>query len=111
MKFRDKLARKTGEARISSWITTKITVGATATQLPATNLTGRDGVIIQNLHTSNKLFVGPANTVTIDTGATPGYLLEYKESLRLDCPDDVNAFGIANAAGTVVVVLEFKLDG
>lgn len=109
MKFRDKTIRKTGEARISSWITTLITVGTAAVQLPTSNLTDRDGVIVQNIHATNKLFVGPTNAVTTDSGAAPGFLLQARESLRLDCPDSVNVFGIADAISTKVVVIEYKL--
>ena len=71
---------------------------------PATQIVGgrsaRDTVLIQNVHASNVLYIGPSNAVT----TANGFKLLAGESIELSAVGAV--FGIASAAGTDVRYLE-----
>jgi hypothetical protein len=99
---------KVGELRVANKAETAIlqqvvTVGTTALPLPATPLTARKNLMVQML-SGGELYIG-SGTVT-NTGATRGVQLGRGGFLTLDVSDDVDVYGVANAAGKDVAVLE-----
>ncbi len=79
-----------------------VTVGTTAVALPATPLTGRKTLMVQML-SSGQLYLGSA-TVT-NSGATRGFQLGNGGYAAFDI-GGLSLYGIANAAGKDVAVLE-----
>jgi len=99
---------KVGEMRVANKAETAIlqqviTVGTTAVALPATPLAARKNVMVQML-SGGSLYIGSA-TVT-SSGATRGPLLGRGGFVTLDVSDDIDVYGIADAAGKDVAVLE-----
>jgi len=82
-----------------------ITVGTTAVQLPATSLANRKSLMVQML-SGGQLYVGSA-TVT-NTGATRGIKLGNGGFVNFDVGPSVAVYGIADAAGKDVAVLEMS---
>ena len=77
-----------------------IAVGATATLIPGSNLTGRKGLSIKNNGTE-LIYVG-TSAVTVGTG----YPVYKKQSTQLAVGDDVNVYAISPSAGQDVRTLE-----
>lgn len=71
------------------------TIGGTAAIIVSGRAT-RDSVIVQNLHASNDLYVGPDSDVLTTTGIK----IAAGESYQVPTRGDV--YGIASAAGTDV---------
>ncbi len=99
---------KVGELRVANKAETAIlqqvvTVGTTAVPLPATPLAARKNVMIQML-SGGELYIGSA-TVT-NSGATRGPQLGRGGFVTLDVSDDIDVYGIANAASKDVAILE-----
>lgn len=99
---------KKGGLRVSSKAETAVlqqvvTVGTTASPLPATPLANRESIMIQML-SGGQLYVGSA-TVT-NSGATRGIRLGNGGFVNLDVSDDVDVYGVADAAGREVALLE-----
>ncbi len=99
---------KKGSLRVSSKAETAIlqqvvTVGTTAVALPAAPLANRESIMIQML-SGGQLYIGSA-TVT-SSGATRGIRLGNGGFVNLDISDDVDVYGIADAAGKDVALLE-----
>lgn len=97
-----------GEVRVINKAETSIlqqivTVGTTAVALPAAALANRKNVMIQMLD-NGALYIGSA-TVT-NTGATRGPLLGRGGFVTLDVGPSVDVYGVADAAGKNVAVLE-----
>jgi hypothetical protein len=82
-----------------------ITVGTTAVQLPAASLANRKSLMVQML-SGGQLYVGSA-TVT-STGATRGIQLGKGGFVNFDVGPSVAVYGIADAAGKDVAVLEMS---
>jgi hypothetical protein len=80
-----------------------VTVGTTALALPTTALASRKSVMIQML-SGGQLYIGSA-TVT-NSGATRGIKIGEGGFITLDVGPSVSVYGIANAAGKEVAVLE-----
>ena len=99
-----------GELRVINKAETSIlqqivTVGTTAVALPTTALTNRKSMMIQML-SGGQLYVGSA-TVT-SSGATRGIRLGNGGFVNLDVGPTVSVYGIADAAGKDVAVLELS---
>jgi hypothetical protein len=99
-----------GELRVINKAETSIlqqivTVGTTAVALPTTALTNRKSMMVQML-SGGQLYVGSA-TVT-NTGATRGIRLGQGGFVNLDVGPTVTVYGIADAAGKDVAVLELS---
>tara|TARA_Y100000310_G_scaffold37698_1_gene35364 strand:+ start:1231 stop:1509 length:279 start_codon:yes stop_codon:yes gene_type:complete len=77
-----------------------VSVGTSATVLPATALTGRISITIQN-NGANTVFVGHSTVTT-----TNGYPLAAGDSLGLDIGQDALIYGIVASATENVRVLE-----
>lgn len=84
-------------------VTADITVGTSHVALPTSNLTNRDGIILQNKSASNKLFIKDA----INVSSTDGFQLDAGESIDLPIGDETVLYGEADGAGTNVCVLEY----
>lgn len=82
-----------------------ITVGTTAVALPTTALANRKSLMVQML-SGGSLYVGSA-TVT-STGATRGIKLGSGGFVNFDVGPSVSIYGIADAAGKDVAVLEMS---
>lgn len=82
-----------------------VTVGTTAVALPTTALSNRKSMMIQML-SGGQLYVGSA-TVT-SSGATRGIRLGQGGFVNLDVGPSVSVYGIADAAGKDVAVLELS---
>lgn len=80
-----------------------VTVGTTAVALPTTALASRKSLMIQML-SGGQLYIGSA-TVT-NSGATRGVRLGEGGFITLEVGPGVDVYGIANAAGKDVAVLE-----
>lgn len=99
-----------GEIRVANKSETAIlqqvvTVGTTAVALPAAALANRKSIMVQML-SGGQLYVGSA-TVT-NTGATRGIQLGKGGFVNLDVGPTPVVFGIADAAGKDVAVLEMS---
>jgi hypothetical protein len=99
---------KKGALRVSAKAETAIlqqviTVGTTALALPAAPLANRESLMVQML-SGGQLYIGSA-TVT-NSGATRGIRLGNGGFVNLDVSDDVDVYGIADAAGKDVAILE-----
>ena len=93
----------TGYALTYKVLTTVVSVGVTATALPATAMVGREYIQLQNVGTAT-IFVGDAN-VTADTAATGGtQILPYAYWIK-DYDHTIVVYGIV-AAGTQNGVVE-----
>lgn len=97
-----------GEVRVINKAETSIlqqivTVGTTAVALPTAALANRKNIMIQMLD-NGSLYIGSA-TVT-NTGATRGPLLGRGGFVTLDVGPTVAVYGVADAAGKNVAVLE-----
>lgn len=91
------------DSAVTAVLQQAITVGTTAVLLPATALTGRLNLIIQNSGTKT-IFVG-SSTVT-NTGATKGIYIEKGGFVSLDVAASVAVYAVAAAAGGEVTILE-----
>lgn len=78
-------------------------IGTSAAPLPTTALKHRRAIIIQNVHASNKLYVG--HTSTIDT--LSGFRLEPGDVLTIPMIEDFVVYTIANVTDTDVRIIEF----
>ena len=81
-----------------NFIVTKITVTATATKLPTTNLPNRKAISVRNNSASVTLYIGGSG-VTVATGYP---ILPY-ESLPFDMSTGAQLYGICDAGQTVDV--------
>ena len=73
---------------------TTLTVGDTATALPATALTSRNSISIQNKSTTQIVYIGDVN-VTADTvvGTTSGYELLPGSFFNVDVTPNITIYG------------------
>jgi hypothetical protein len=84
-----------------------VTVGASATPLPASPLANRKAVILQNpADGSETIFVG-GSTVTADETTTGGYQIIAGDALAADAGSTI-LYGVGAAGGGTLVVLEFS---
>lgn len=83
---------------------TTMNVGDTATALPATALSNRNGMIVTNLSAVDTLYIGDA-TVTADRsiGTTAGHEIPAGEGFQIDVTDSVTLYGRAEAGKTVLI--------
>lgn len=77
---------------------TSITIGATATKLPTTNLSGRRVIIIVNI-SSNTVYIGNENVTTAN-----GFALFSNQAISADIGDTVNIYGISTVASEVRIL-------
>lgn len=101
---------KRGDLRVSDKIETAILqqvvqVGVAAAAIPATALTGRKHIMIQNRDNNDDIYLGSATTTADDT-ATGGILLGKGAVFEADISDDVDLYAIATSASTPAGVLE-----
>lgn len=92
----------TGLVLDTNYIGGVVTVGNTATplQVGASNLEGRDMVIIYNKSTSN-IYIGPSNVT-----ATTGILVVPQQILNINLRDNVSLYGITSTGTADIVVQE-----
>ena len=87
--------------------TTVVTVADTATAIPATALSGRKVVMVQNIGTVT-VYLGNS-AVTADEAATGGYqLINEGDTWVGDFTDDVVVYGIVASGTSSVVVWEAR---
>jgi len=88
----------------NDFLVTTMNVSDTATQIPASPLTDRNAISIQNLDTIETLYVGKLN-VTADSvvGTTSGWEVGAGETLNLSCKDTIIFYGRCQAGKTVMV--------
>jgi len=88
--------------------TTVVTVGNTATKIPASPLSGRRCLTIQNIATTTVIYIGDS-TVTANEAATGGYQLAAEwDTITLDLTDEVDVYGIVAVGTAKVVVVEVR---
>lgn len=82
------------------WLPTTMTVGDTATPIPATPLTERNSIIIYN-QGAEKLYIGKSN-VTADSvvGTTSGWQIPANSYFALDVRDTIVIYGICETGKT-----------
>ena len=77
-------------------------------------LKGRDGVVIQNTHTTNIVSISPNNTVTPNSGIDPGYELGKRDAIDIPLPDDSMWYMISDTLDSipdsVVIVFQYQLE-
>jgi len=83
-----------------------VSVGNSATKLPATALVGREYVLITNLDTAKTVYIG-ASTVTA-SGSTSGTPLLPSESYYAEYESNINIYGIVSSGSANVIVEEGK---
>ena len=94
------------DATGSAFATTAVTVTATATKLPTTNLDNRKAISVRNFDASNKVYLGNANVTT-----ATGYPLLPYESLPFDMSQGAQLYGICETGQTADVrVMEVNND-
>lgn len=76
------------------------TVSTTATAIPATALTGRRSIVVQNTG-ANDIYLGASDVTTSN-----GYPLSAGESLSLDLDGAVILYGIVAAGTETVRIIE-----
>lgn len=97
----------TGEFTVSglkvSFRNTTMDVTSTAVALPATPLTNRNTITIQNKSLTDTLYIGPDNLVTADSvlGTTSGMEIGPGESWSIDITDQVVLYGIVETGKTI----------
>lgn len=86
------------------WIITTILVTDVQTPLPATPLTDRNFVYIENTEPSKEVWVGPSG-LTADrvVGTTSGKKLDPDESVKFDFKDNLLVYGRCEAGKTAIV--------
>lgn len=84
--------------------TTTMTVGDTATALPATALANRNSITIVNYSATEILYIG-GPTVTADRviGITSGYEVNPGEGFNLDITEDIVLYGRAESGQSILV--------
>ena len=83
-----------------------VSVGNTATPIPATALSGRNSIMIKNLDSAT-VYIGSA-TVTANTSATGGFPLAQNEVFKGDIGENTIVYGIVAAATNSVSVIEAR---
>lgn len=90
----------------TSIIQTTVSVGTTATALPATALSGRKSIVVKNLGTA-VLYLG-SSTTTANLVSTGGFQLAQNDVFTADYSDDVVLYGIVASGTNNVNVLEAR---
>lgn len=79
-----------------------VTVTATATKLPSTNLTNRKAITLFNMSETDIVYLGNSDVTTAN-----GYPLERRQGLPLDLSTGAQIYGICESGKTAEVrVLE-----
>lgn len=95
---------RTTDTGLASGVKQTVTsVGVTAVPVPATILSGRASLLVQNVGTTT-IYLG-SSTVTADTSATGGVQLTPGQSMPIDLAA-VALYAISGAAGGLVATLE-----
>lgn len=86
------------------FVTTMDITDAASQPIPATPLTGRNSMVIQNKDAIEVLYVGPS-TVTADTvnGTTSGHEINPGETFAIDITADIILYARAPAGKTIKV--------
>lgn len=97
-----------GDLRVSDKIETSIlqqviSVGTSATSIPGTALTGRKGIMVQNI-TNGLIYLGSGTVTT--AGATRGLILGRGGTFQADLSDDIDLNGITATSAKDVAILE-----
>jgi len=88
---------------LSSWSTQQVTVGTSATQIDATQLTGRSNIQVKGLSTNTvAIFIGPTNAVTTSTG----FPIFAGDTVTLDMQTTDQIWGISASAGQVIAIMQ-----
>lgn len=89
------------ERVFSSFKTSKVTVGSTATKLPTTPLSSRSVITVQNVSDS-PIYLGRSTVTT--SGSTQGFVLAGKySSFTFNLSSAIDLYGIAAANSDVIV--------
>ena len=83
----------------------KVSVGLTATQIPATNLANRKHITIQNI-SAGLVYIGSATVTT--SGATTGLVLARGGTYQADVSDAIDVYGITAGAAKDVICVELS---
>ena len=81
-----------------------ISVGTTATKLPATELENRKSIIIQNKMAAKNVYLG-TSTVTADDESTGGYKLKSNTGIQINL-NNTDIYGIVVSGSADVALLE-----
>ena len=92
--------------QFGSFTLTTTDVDTTAEKVPATALNYRRGILIQNNHGTNTVYIGPS-TVTADTTSTGGYQLGPSDSVFMTLDGGTDVYAISSAADSPVCTIEF----
>ena len=82
----------------STFATGSITVTATATKIPTTNLDNRKAIIVRNMDSSNRVYLGNSGVT-----ASTGFPLIPLEALPFDLSEGAQLYGICDTGQTVEV--------
>ena len=78
-----------------------VTIGATATPIPAVSYTNRVNIIIKNIDVTNNIYIGNSTVTT-----TTGYILGPSSSISFNIGQGVTIYGIVAAGTANVCILE-----
>ena len=104
-KLQNKLAILVAETHTLFTMTTT-SVGTSATAIPVTAKTNRKGILVQNKHGVNVVYLGGSG-VTADDASTGGYELAPGDAVFLPLDGSVDLYAIASGATTAVGTMEF----
>lgn len=81
---------------------TNTTIGTSAVALPGTPLTNRNSLIIQNISTTDRIYIGNNNVTA--SGANQGWILEPDSFFSLDITDSIQIYAIASTTVSVKIL-------
>ena len=92
-----------------SMLSQTLDVDASAEVIPASNLTNRKAVLVQNKSSSANVYLGSSSAVTADTDntTTGGYKLAPGNSVFMTIDGSVTLYVISDTADTGVAIIEF----
>lgn len=85
---------------------TTITVGTTEVALPATALSGRNSISINNKDSTTTLYLGPTGVTADDAASTGGWEVPPQFTFGTDITDAVTIYGIVASGSITVKILE-----
>jgi len=93
-------------AGLDQGLITVVTVGTSATAIPASAAVDRNHISIHNKSSSQILYVAFVNTVTANDASTGGWEVEAGAKINIDLKEGVIVYGIYPTSSETVKVME-----
>lgn len=86
--------------------TSTVTVGTTATAIPATALSDRNALAIHNKSSTQTLYIGPSSVTADDAASTGGWEVEPGGRIQFDVTEAVVVYGVYPTSSEAVKIME-----